>query len=270
MLNMLQSLSNTQLGSLIFALGLVSSTILPALLRQRLKLHPGEALAKGADEALKIMLTLTLLLLAFCMVRTQGDHRSVEELVAREAAVILKLDRAYGGFGTEKGEKLQTQLLQYANTVVIKEWPLLPVGGESRDVTGMLAELSKGSKSLEPQTAPQQIARAEILSAFTQLMDLREARLAASNIKLPVYFWQAISVGILMLTVLMWFQVPTIKLVSYGAGVTCALSLLLTVLISTSGIFVGENRVTTLPIESVIAKMGNQKDIPQAVVSTAK
>ena len=45
---------------------------------------------------------MTVLLLAFCLVRVQGDHRTVEDLVAREVTIIFKLNRALTGFDSEE------------------------------------------------------------------------------------------------------------------------------------------------------------------------
>ena len=264
MLHLFHSLSNVQIGLLLLGCGLTCSMIGPCLLRRHFRWEPSEPFAKGADESFKVMISLTLLLLAFCLVRTQGDHRSVEDLVAREAAVVLKLDRAYDSFSSEKADKLRANLLQYATLVANVEWPLLESGGRSDAVLTALTTLSVGSKSLEPQSAPQQIARAEILSAFTQLTDLREARLAASRVELPTYFWQAIICSISFLGVLGWFQSPLTKMVPYIGGVTTALCLLLTVLISTAGIFVGENAVTAQPLMMTISQMG-RKSAPNVV-----
>lgn len=261
MLNLFHSLSNVQIGLLLLGFGLTCSTIAPCLLRHYLKWNPSDVFAKGAEESFKVMISLTLLLLAFCLVRTQGDHRSVEDLVAREAAVVLKLDRAYSSFGSDSGDKLRVNLMQYAKLVADVEWPLMETGGRSDRAMASLTALSIGSKSLEPQSAPQQIARAEILSTFAQLADLREARLAASRVELPTYFWQAIVCSISFLVVLGWFQSPLTKMVPYVGGVTAALCLLLTVLISTAGIFVGENAVTALSLSKSIAEMGQKTSV---------
>lgn len=258
MLHLFYSLSNVQIGLLLLGFGLTTSTIAPSLLRRHFKWEPSEPFAKGADESFKVMISLTLLLLAFCLMRTQGDHRSVEDLVAREAAVVLKLDRAYAGFESPKTDQLRGTLLQYADLVVNVEWPLLEKGERSDSAMAALTTLSVGSKSLEPQSAPQQIARAEILSTYAQLVDLREARIAAGRIALPTYFWQAIVCSISLLVILGWFQLPLTKMVLYVGGVTCAWCLLLTVLISTAGIFVGENAVTAQPLKGVIAQLGKK------------
>ncbi|NEX64488.1 bestrophin-like domain [Noviherbaspirillum galbum] len=256
MLNFFHSLTTIQIGALLLTMGLTMSTIAPLVARRYFHWAPSEPLAKGAEESFKVMISLSLLLLAFCMVRSQGDHRSVEDLVSREATVIIKLDRAFAAFGGSNGTRMQGVLMNYADAVVKKEWPLLESGGRSDAVTTALNELNLGTKTLDPESAQQQIARAEILAAFTQLSDLREARLSASRLKLPDYLWHAILTSITCALVLGWLQTPTSKMVPYVGGVSLALSLLMTVLISTAGIFEGENAVTPEPIEKAISMLG--------------
>lgn len=252
------SLSNIQLLLFLLVVGLTLSTLLPYVVRRYANWDPSEPLAKGAEESFKVLISLCLLLLAFSLVRAQGDHRSVDDLVSREATVLLKLDRAYAGFNSPDSEKLRVTLKRYASELVTDEWKLLEKGERSDKASNTLAALSTGTRSLDPTNAPQQIARAEILSAFTQLSDLREARLAASRVELPSYLWQAIAVALGLLTILAWLQAPLKKMLTYCGGVTCALSVLLTVLISTTGIFEGENAVTAAPIAKAISTMGKK------------
>jgi hypothetical protein len=185
----------------------------------------------------------------------QGDHRGTEDLVAREGAVMLKLDRGYEAFGGAAGPKMQAGLLAYAKLVVSEEWPLLEQGGRGEKASAELAQLALQSKALNPETPAQQVARSEIIQSFNQLSDLREARISASRLKLPTYYWYALVCSLTFFTVFAWFQSPLPKLLSYVGGVTCGLGLLLTILIATAGIYAGESAVTPEPIQSAIEQM---------------
>ena len=255
MLDWFHTFSNLQIGAMVLAIGLIVTTVAPYAVRRYYKLDPSEHTAKGAEESFKLFISLTLLLLAFCLVRMQGDHRGVEDLVAREGTILVKLDRSYEAFGGEIGPKLQTDLLKYAKLVVTEEWRVLEQGGRNDKVSELLASLSRESKQLDPETPAQQVARSEIIQSFNQLADLREARVAASRLKLPGYYWFAIIVSICFFTVFAWFQSPLPKLLTYVGGVTCGLCLLMTVLIATAGIYVGESAVTSEPIQLAISQM---------------
>lgn len=255
MLEWFHSHSNLQIGALVLISGLIVTTLAPFAVRRYWKLDPSEHIAKGAEESFKLFISLTLLLLAFCLVRMQGDHRGTEDLVAREGTVIMKLGRAYDSFGGSVSEPLQAGLLQYAKLVVSDEWPLLEKGGRSKKVNEVLAGLAVQSKQLNPETPAQQVARSEIIQSFNQLSDLREARISASRLRLPTYYWYALICSFTFFTAFAWLQNPLPKLITYVGGVTCGLGLLLTILIATAGIYDGESAVTSEPIQSAIEQM---------------
>lgn len=108
------------------------------------------------------------------------------------------------------------------------------------------------------QRAPlQQLVRAEVPGTLTQMSDVREARLPASRLFLPTYLWQALLRASALLVVFGWLHSPLPKMVAYVGGVTLGVSLLLTVLITTEGIFVGESRVTAQAIARIVPSLGD-------------
>ena len=87
MISYLHTLPNIVICLSMMCTGLLLSTIIPFYIRYKYKLNPEEHLAKGAEEGFKLFTSITLLLIAFSLVRVQGDHRNVEDLVSREAAL---------------------------------------------------------------------------------------------------------------------------------------------------------------------------------------
>lgn len=257
MINWLHTLPNLSIGFLIVGFGLTISTLVPLLIRWKFSLNPGEHVAKGAEESFKLFTSVTMLLLAFCLVRVQGDHRTVEDLVAREATIIFKLNRALVGFGGDDAVMLRENLKLYAASTVDVEWPLLAQGLRSEATSDLLSLLVQGCRELDPKTPLQQLARAEVLGTLTQMSDVREARLSASRLSLPIYFWQALISATALLALFGWLQSPLPKMVAYVGGVTLGVSLLLTVLITTEGIFVGESRVTADAIVRILPSLSD-------------
>lgn len=256
MIDWLHTLPNAGIGILILSIGLSVSTLIPFYIRRHYRLEPSEPLAKGAEESFKLFTSLTLLLLAFCLVRVQGDHRNVEDLVAREASIIFKLNRALAGFDSGDAAALQVKTRVYAESMVNDEWPLLAKGQRSATTSTLLAEMTQGCRQLEAKTPVQQLARSEVLGTLTQMSDVREARLSAARLSLPFYYWQALSCAITLLVIFGWFQSPLPKMAAYVGGVTLGISLLLTVLIATEGLFVGESRVTAAAISQLLPLLG--------------
>jgi Protein of unknown function (DUF4239) len=256
MINWLHTLPNAMVALIVISCALSCTTVIPYLLRRRTGWEPAEPLAKGAEEAFKLFTSLTMLLLAFCLVRVQGDHRNVEDLVSREAAVIIKMNRSLIAYGADEAEVLRISLKDYLKSAVEVEWPLLAKAQRSEETAAMMLGLIQDARTLEPVNAPQQLARAEILGTLTQLADLREARLSASRLALPDYYWQAIGMAFCLLTFFGVLQSPLPKMLAYVGGVTLGVSLMMTMLIATEGVFVGESRVTPEPIVNVMSMLG--------------
>jgi hypothetical protein len=256
MIQFLHSASNIVDGLLLILVGLLFSTGIPWYIRWKYQLNPSEHFAKGAEEGFKLFTSITLLLIAFSLVRVQGDHRNVEDLVSRESAVIVKLNRALVSYGGRDAAELRNDLKDYANSLVVDEWPKMSQRERSEDSSNKLIDLTQGIRLLDPKTSVQQLARSEILNSLTQLSDVREARLSASHLELPHYLSQALIVSITMLIVFGWFQNPLQKMVAYVAGVSIGVSLLLTLLIALEGIFLGESQVTSEPIARILPLLG--------------
>ena len=155
-------LYDLEIYQIIFTLaggGLLVTAVIPALIRWKFKLEPSEAFGKGADDAFKLIISITLLLTAFSLVRVQGDHRNAEDLVAREAALVFKLNRALHGYGGQEAAELRVDLLAYAKAIVDDEWPLLETQQRSEVASILLADMTKGIRMLDPKNMVQQIAR---------------------------------------------------------------------------------------------------------------
>jgi hypothetical protein len=256
MLAWFHTFSNLQIGAMLLFTGLSVTTVIPSLLRHRFKIKVEDNLSRGAEESFKLFISLSLLLLAFCMVRAQGDYRGAEDIVSREATVMLKMDRAYESFATDDTDAMRLVLRSYAEHLVNDEWPVLGKGERASTASEDLRVISTISKQLEPQTPEQQVARSEIIQSVNQLNDLREARISASLVKLPMFYWYAIFTALFFLTLFGWLQNPLSKMVTWVGGVTCGVSLMLTVLISTSGIFAGQHSVSPEPIRNALIQMG--------------
>lgn len=256
MLAWFHTFSNLQIGAMLIFSGLSVTTVIPLLVRHRLKINIDDNLSRGAEESFKLFISLSLLLLAFCLVRAQGDYRGAEDIVSREATVMLKMDRAYESFATDDTDAMRLVLRTYAEHLVNDEWPVLAQGERASTASEDLRVISTISKQLEPQTAEQQVARSEIIQSVNQLNDLREARISASVIKVPTFYWYAIFTALFFLMFFGWLQNPLSKMVTWVGGVTCGVSLMLTVLISTSGIFAGQHAVSADPIRNALIQMG--------------
>lgn len=245
MIAYLQKFPDVVLWTIVLCCALSISTFIPALIRWKFDWHPSEVLGKGAFDAFKLVTPMALLIFAFSLVRVQADHRNVEDLVTKEAALVLKLDGALESFGDDLSSELREDLKNYVHSVTVDEWPLMQKSQSSEDTGNLLTDLTQGIRLLTPENAAQQMSRVEINVTLNQLTDIRQARLSATKVKFPAYLSQALAVSMLLLIFLGWFQTPLPRMIIYVGGVTVGFSLLFTLLVQSSGIFVGDNRVTS-------------------------
>jgi len=256
MISWTNNLSNLGIGAVVVTSCIALTTLLPILIRKRLAWTPNEHWTKGTEEGFKLFTSLSLVILAFCLVRVQGDHRNIEDLVAREGTILQKLHRAMGSYEGPESPAMQNHLKTYASTVVKKEWSLLAQGQHDPQVLEILMSLIKTARSLDADTPVKQLARIEIVTALTQLSDVRDARLAASQVKMPAYYYQALIVSLLAMMFFGWFQSPLIKMLAYVGGVTLGMSLMVSLLIVTSSHFSGESAIQPTPIIRALTSMG--------------
>ena len=256
MINYLHTLPNIVIGLSITFVGLFLSTAIPFYIRWKYKLNPDEHLAKGAEEGFKLFTSITLLLIAFSLVRVQGDHRNVEDLVSREAALMFKLNRSLAAFGGPQATELQGDLKNYATAVVEDEWPQMAKNERSDEASNVLTDLTQGIRLLDPRNPVQQMARSEIVTTLNQLSDVREARISAARLKLPSYLWDALAISVILLIAFGWLQNPLPKMVAYVGGVTIGVSVLFTLVIALEGLYLGESRVTPDAIAHILPTLG--------------
>lgn len=235
--------------------GLLFAVVLPVYIRNKKKLSVPDELGVGALEAYKILLGLTIALTVFSLVRVQSSHLGLEDLVSREASVIAKLNRDLLILNTNEAESFRDDLNTYANLIVQDEWPAMTEGHKSDKATGLVFEMTDAFRSMEAKTYAQQVARAEILSTFKQVVDTRDARLADFKKSLPGYLWITLSCLITMLIVTSWFEKRVFFTVAFTSATILAVAILMTLLVALDGVLAGENKITAQPIINVLPEL---------------
>jgi Protein of unknown function (DUF4239) len=251
----LHQFSNLSIWIMVVSVNLALFVVCPLLVRRVFRLTPRDDLARGADDAFKTLVTLTMALCAFSLVQVEGLHRNVADLVAREGAILLKLDRTLAEAGGPAAAGASGALRAYASSIVQAEWPAMADGHDSPDTLAKLAALSSEVAHLDQTALNGGALSGEIRGQLIQVKDIREARLASSRMGLSPYFWSGILAALLSLILLGWFQTPLEKAIPYLTGIALGLATLLSVLIVSSGIFEGESQVKPEAISRALALM---------------
>jgi len=173
--------------------------ILPRLTRRVPWLRPN---AERTDFVLRLQVTLftaTSFVIAFTLVEAESNFRKVDSLVSGEASSINRLDRLLVRYGHESADAVRPQLLNYARSIVVDEWPELARGDGSDKTQKAFSVVSRGVLALEPSQGRQVTIYAEILRSFDSLAEARDSRLNAVTVSLSAVFWEAIGFAVLML-----------------------------------------------------------------------
>ena len=249
----LHHLPNFWIWVVIAGLNLSLFLLLPLLVRRFYNVELNADVVKGADDAFKTLVALTMALSAFALVQVEGIHRNVSDLAAREGAILLKFDRSLADFSVDDATAVREGLRGYLSSLVKSEWPGLATGERSAETSARLADLSARVEHLNVTEPKQLVSLGEAKGQLAQIKDVREARLASSHMNLSPYFWFGILAALGILAVLGWFQAPVEKMVPYLGGLMLGLSTLLSIVVISSGVFEGESRVTAEPIERTLA-----------------
>lgn len=254
----LHQLPNLGIWSVLAAVNLTGFLLGPLLVRKAAKLELDPDIVKGADDAFKTLVGLTMALIAFALVQVESLHRNVDDLVNREASIQLKLDRMLADLPQASASAPRQSLRSYMSSVVTSEWPAMANGKRSERTDLELSALDASVKRIagsvnSGQSTVTTAAVADIATQLTQVKDVREARLASSHMSLSPYFWWGIVIAMLALAVLAWFQAPARKAIPYVGGIAIGLSTILAVLVVSSGIFEGESRVSPSAISRTLA-----------------
>ena len=259
----LHQFPNIYIWLTIVAMNILLFLVLPLIVRTALKITINAEVARGADDAFKNVVTLSMALIAFSLVQVEGLHRNVADLVSREGAILLKFDRTLDEHPGSGAGLVEKPLRAYVASIVQNEWPAMAGGGRGADTPAKLAALSASIGQLDNGVLEDASLLGELRGQFIQVKDIRDARLASSHMNLSPYFWWGILAAMTSLMVLGWFQTPVEKAIPYVAGIAIGLSTLLSILIVSAGIFEGESRVQPDAIARTLALI----ELPQAATA---
>lgn len=176
------------------ALALVGVTVLVAVLAvvgARLAFRRVRA---GGEADVRVALlgvlgTFAALLLALTVASQYEHQRLTEELVRREVAQLVRVDRASGGLAVDTAGEVRLAVRRYAASVVEDEWPAMREGRESPAASVRLDTLLSILQDYQPRTPTAAAWYADAVAGTQELVAVRQARLAAAASEPPVLLW---------------------------------------------------------------------------------
>jgi hypothetical protein len=214
-----------------------------------------------AGFILAIVGVIYAVLLAFVVIVSWEQFSRAADTVGQEASALRTMQRTSAAFSPAERERIRTDVLSYARTVVDDEWPAMNRGEPgSPAVAAVLDRMSTDIATLPADTP----ARAEFVGAeserFNDLVSARSTRLDfVEQQGLPGVLWTALVVGaIVTIGFAMIFALSSTLLQTLmTASLAVVIGVLLFVAVSIDHPFMGDVAVAPSPLVRVLADFGS-------------
>jgi hypothetical protein len=165
------------------------------------------------------------LLLGLLSVAAYNNAKEISGFVAREAASIGTLYRAATAYPEPTRGEVLYLLRDYTQYVIHRDWPAHKTGQTPRGGDNRLQAIRQTLLAFEPTSATQQLAHANTLRDFNELVGFREQRLTGVEPSIPGVLWYTVAIGaviniifILLLDVRFLFHLVISGLITFFLG----------------------------------------------------
>jgi ABC-type branched-subunit amino acid transport system permease subunit len=148
-----------------------------------------------AGFTVAIIAVVYAVLLAFIAIATWESFTNAEEIVQSEADYVSSIYRDTEGLPAAMGQSIRTDLRQYVDTIINKEWPTQRLGETPDEGWAPLHKLHGAIVTMHPQDRGEQVLEAELLKTLNELYRARESRLSAVEGHIPYVIWWIIFLG---------------------------------------------------------------------------
>ena len=140
--NWLYSLPDVSIALLLGMAGACLLAGVPFLRERLLRIQVSVDHSQAAQNALAVVIGFTGAVLAFSLVQAHTNLRNLEAQVGTEAHNLAQLDRLLVRYGDPGSGSIRMSLRDYANSIVIDEWPELHKGRPSARTAALFREPS--------------------------------------------------------------------------------------------------------------------------------
>ncbi len=136
-----------------------------------------------------LLVLLSLLLLGLCAATGWEAAGRTERMVQQEAGAIAALGRSLAVMGPDESRLAREQLRAYTRSVILKEWPAMQGGHSSLTTWDAFDTLFRSLSGIQPGSPSERALMPEVWQGAFQLLQLRQARLQATQPVVPVALW---------------------------------------------------------------------------------
>jgi hypothetical protein len=244
--------------ALVFAFAFAAASVLVTMLTRKLMPYEFDSEASGiADKVHSSLIGFAVLVMAFAIGEARGNLSKATDAVSQEAFQIRTLDRQLVSFGKDATLAARKSLVDYANSLVTDQWPLLSdlTPTEATRTRLLLATLTVEVRNLQAASKNQESLKPALESSIDALEKSNGGLIDKASNQVPGLFWAMI---VALVAIGMVFNVrykPTKLNYILTAAHMAALGVAIAFLAMLDAPFRGETSVSPEPITHVISKL---------------
>jgi hypothetical protein len=140
-------------------------------------------------SAILVMYAIALGLIA---VATWGNASTAAAAASQEAAHIVTVYRAMGGYPQPLQSELTDSMIRYTRAVIQKVWPAQWRGETTEEGGEIFLRAWRRILEFEPATDGQRAIHAQVLGGFNTLVEFRRQRIEATSYAVPGTLWAVV------------------------------------------------------------------------------
>ncbi|MBS1997966.1 MAG: DUF4239 domain-containing protein [Cyanobacteria bacterium SZAS LIN-2] len=183
------------LGFVAMVVAICGAIFCMLLVRRKVDLNELSLNHAVADPLLSVIGTLFAVLLGFLVAGAMQRFDEARINVQEEAGALADVFRGAAGFPEPLRGELQTYCINYADTVINKEWKLMEERQASPEAWEMYGDIWRLCVAYNPSTEGQSNVHQAVLAAISRLGNYRTLRFAAMVNQLPLGMWIVVLAG---------------------------------------------------------------------------
>jgi hypothetical protein len=201
-----------------------------------------------ALQLFRVIGTLLVLLLSLTFADVRIETGAIRNSIDIEAGLLGDTFKNLHTFDSAEAEAISTQLLEYIDAVVEKEWEALRRGEIDADVAELFWEMETAVLTLETKTTLQEEIRRRMIDDIDAVSDSRMKRLTKTSKSVPVFLYVAF-LAFLWSNVMLSVFTPRNNAVIFIGGYCAFVGVVIYVILAMSSHFEGVGAVTPDSLE---------------------
>ncbi len=203
-----------------------------------------------AMQLFRVIATMLVLLLSLTFSDVRIETDAIRNSVDVETGLLGDIFKTLHVFDSAEAEAISTQLLEYIDAVIEKEWEALRRGEIDNDVVEIFRDLEIAVLTLEATTTLQEELHRLMIDDIDAVSHSRLKRLTKTSKQVPVFLYVAF-LAFLWSNVMLSVFTPRNKAVFFFGGYCAFVGVMIYVILAMSSNFEGVGAVTPDSLEDL-------------------